>query len=132
MAMFVTDTHAIGQYAQMKHSKLGREALRLFKQADEGQVLIHIPTVTLWEIAVHIRNGHIELPMRFDEWCKFLLTKRGFMVEPLEWNDVDEARHLPFSDPFDCLITGTALRLGIPLITKDQAIVDSGLVETVW
>jgi len=30
------------------------------------------------------------------------------------------------------LIVGTALRLGMPLITKDEAIVDSGLVETIW
>ena len=39
---------------------------------------------------------------------------------------------LPFDDPFDCLIAGTALRIGVPLITKDTVISESGLVETVW
>ena len=86
--MFVTDTHAISHYAQEKHSKLGRKARRLFKQADDDQVLIHIPTVVLWEIAVHIRNGHIELRMRFEHWCNLLQIKRGFILEPLEWSDV--------------------------------------------
>ena len=52
-------------------------------------------------------------------------------IEPLEWQDIKEARLLPFRDPADCLIVGTAIRLGYPLITKDQEIVDSGLVETI-
>jgi len=50
----------------------------------------------------------------------------------LEWLDVDAARTLPFSDPYDCLIAGTALRMGLPLITQDEEIVESGLIETVW
>ncbi len=51
---------------------------------------------------------------------------------PLLWEDVNEARGLPFDDPFDCLIAGTAFRIGVPLITKDTVISESGLLETVW
>jgi PIN domain nuclease of toxin-antitoxin system len=130
--VFVTDTHAFGQYAQLSHSKLGREARRLFQQADEGSLVIYVPTIALWEILILSRLGRVNLPIRFDHWCRGLANKRGFVIEPLDWTDVNEARQLPFADPYDCLIAGTALRLGIPLITKDQAIVDSGLVETVW
>jgi PIN domain nuclease of toxin-antitoxin system len=50
----------------------------------------------------------------------------------LEWQDVDHARHLPFKDPFDCLIAGTAMRLAMPLITKDTAMRESHVVETMW
>lgn len=130
--MFVTDTHALAEYAQLKHSKLGREARRLFQQADEGHRVIYVSTVTLWEIVVLIRGGRVTLPMRFDYWCRALAVKRGFVIEPLDWTDVNEARHLPFADPYDCLIAGTAIRKGIPLITRDLEISDSGLVETVW
>ena len=61
-----------------------------------------------------------------------LSLKDGFVVEPLAPEDVNEARHLPFPDPFDCLIAGTAIRLSCPLITKDDAITGSRLLETIW
>ena len=36
------------------------------------------------------------------------------------------------SDPSDRLIVGTALALGLPLITADSTITASGLVPIVW
>ena len=130
--MFVADTHSISYYAGGKYSRLGRRSLRLFEAAQTPEALIYVPTVVLWEICELIRAGRTELPSRFDHWCRDLDSSDGFVIEPLTWADVDEARHLPFPDPFDCLIAGTAIRLGYPLITKDQVIVDSGVVETIW
>ena len=130
--MFVTDTHAITYYAGRKYSRLSRRSLRLFEEAEAAKVVIYVPTVALWEITGLIKSGLVELPSRFDRWCRELERKAGFVVEPLFWSDIHEARSLPFRDPFDCLIAGTAIRLGFPLITKDQVIADSGLVETVW
>jgi PIN domain nuclease of toxin-antitoxin system len=130
--MFVTDTHPIAYYAGHQHSRLSRRPLGLFEQAQAAKTLIYVPTPVLWEISRLITAGIIELPFRFDYWCRELESKPGFIIEPLTWSDVNEARHLPFRDPMDCLIAGTAMRLGMPLITKDRAIVDSGLVETIW
>jgi PIN domain nuclease of toxin-antitoxin system len=104
----------------------------LFTKADRGEVVIHVPTASLWEVAVLAKADVIELPTRFDRWCRSLGGSAGFALEPLLPEDVNEARHLPFPDPFDCLIAGTAIRLGVPLLTKDETIADSGLVETVW
>jgi len=39
---------------------------------------------------------------------------------------------LPHADPFDRIIVATAKTLGIPLITRDANIADSGLVKVVW
>jgi PIN domain nuclease of toxin-antitoxin system len=130
--MFVADTHAVVHYAQGKNSKLGRKALRLFRQADGGNAVIHVPTVVLWEIAELMTADLIDLHCRFDHWYRDLDGSRGFAIEPLLPEDVNEARHLPFPDPFDCLIAGTAIRLGVPLVTRDRSIIDSHLLETVW
>jgi PIN domain nuclease of toxin-antitoxin system len=130
--MFVADTHPLAYYAARKNSKLGKRALHLFQDAGQAKTVIFVPTPALWEIADLANAGRIDLPTRFDHWCRNLDADPGFVIEMLSWVDVDEARHLPFSDPFDCLIVGTALRLDYPLITKDEAIVDSKLVETVW
>jgi PIN domain nuclease of toxin-antitoxin system len=130
--MFVTDSHPLLHYAQGKKSKLSRKSSRLFEDAERGKTLIHVPTVVLWEAARLANLGSIKLPIRFDYWYRDLAAKVSFILEPLTPEDVDEARQLPFPDPFDCLIAGTAIRLGYPLITKDQVIIDSGLVETIW
>jgi len=128
--MYVTDTHAFVHYSQRKTSKLGRRSRRVFRDADEGKALIYVPTIVLWEI---VRPpGLLSHRDRFDSWCRHLNEGPGYAIAPLEWQDVNEARYLPFRDPADCLIVGTALRLGMPLITKDEAIVDSGLVKTIW
>lgn len=39
---------------------------------------------------------------------------------------------LQFRDPFDALICASAADLSLPLVTRDTAIEDSGLVRTVW
>jgi PIN domain nuclease of toxin-antitoxin system len=130
--MFVTDTHPIAYYAGRKYSKLSRRVLHMFEDAQAGKTVIAVPTAALLEITDLMAVGAVQLPTRFDHWCLDLEREDGFLIEPLMWQDVNEARYLPFRDPMDRLIAGTAIRLGFPLITKDQGIVDSGLVETVW
>lgn len=130
--MFATDTHPLALYASLKSSKLGNRALRLFEDAGKAKTVIFIPVPVLWEIASLGKSGIVQLPARFDHWCRKFDADPGYVIEALTWPDIDEARHLPFNDPFDCLIVGTAIRLDCPLITKDEEIVDSKLVETVW
>ena len=130
--MYVSDTHAFIYFAQRKHALLGPKARRLFMQADEGKCLIYIPAIVLWEVATLVARNYIQIPQRFDHWCRSIENSPGFTVAALEWLDVDEARKLPFPDPFDCLIAGSAIRHQMPLITRDRAIIDSRLIETIW
>lgn len=130
--MFVTDTHPLLYYTSGLRDRLGRAARRLFERADSGGALIYIPSIALWETARLAARGRIDLPLRFDHWCRSIEASDGFSVAALEWLDVDAARTLPFPDPYDCLIAGTALRMAMPLITRDEEIVRSGLVETLW
>ncbi len=130
--MYVTDTHGFVYYSLKKKGRLGSKARRLYDAAEAGRSLIYVPSVVLWEVALLADEGDIEIPERFDHWCRSIDSSRGFTIHALEWMDVDGARSLPFPDPYDCLIAGTALRLDMPLITKDETIRDSGLLEVVW
>ena len=130
--MYVTDTHGLVYHSRGKASQLGIRARRLFQKADSGNSLIYVPTIALWEIAVLVARRYLDLPYHFDHWCRSIENSAGFAIMPLDWLDVEEARRLPFADPYDCLIAGTAIRLNMPLITRDHVIVDSKLVETVW
>jgi PIN domain nuclease of toxin-antitoxin system len=130
--IYATDTHALIWHSQSKAARLSKDVRSIFEDAEAGRALIHIPTVVVWEVAQQVTQGTFKLQQRFDHWCRALDSKRGFQIQPLLWEDVNEASILPFDDPFDCLIAGTALRLGVPLITKDNALSKSGLLEVVW
>ncbi len=130
--MYVSDTHPFLYYASGRRTRLGRAARRLFERADSGRSLIYLPSIALWESARLAARGRFEVPLRFDHWCRSIEGSRGFSIAALEWLDVDAARTLPFADPYDCLIVGTALRMAMPLITRDEEIIGSRLVETVW
>ena len=130
--MYVADTHALVHYSFVRKALLGKAARKIFEKAEAGETLIFIPSVVLWEISVLAELGRLHLVQTFEQWCRSLDNKPGFSIVSLEWLDIKEARRLPFSDPFDCFIAGTALRLDAPLITRDRKIVDSNEVETVW
>jgi PIN domain nuclease of toxin-antitoxin system len=130
--VFVCDTHALVHYAFVKKSALGKDSRKAFEKADAGETIIYVPSVVLWEISLLAELGRIHLRQTFEHWCRALENKKGFSIVSLDWLDIKEARQLPFSDPMDCFIAGTALRLDVPLITKDREIADSNLVQTVW
>lgn len=130
--VFVTDSQPIAYYADGRFSKLSKRIRVVFDKAQEGAVLIRVPTIVLAELTILVRLERLRLPLPFDKWCCDIEATPGFSIEPLLWADVDEMRQLPFKDPFDRMIVGTARRLRLPLITKDVEIADSGLVETVW
>jgi PIN domain nuclease of toxin-antitoxin system len=130
--MYVTDTHPLIWHAQGKTGRMGKQARRLFDHAEQGSALIYVPSVVLWEISLLSIKGKLRFTMRFDQWCRQLQDSTGFEIHLLEWEDIHEAREMPFSDPFDGMIAATAARLNIPLITKDVEISESGKVETIW
>ena len=130
-AVFVTDTHPLAYYADRRYSKLSKRARSLFDNAQAGAVLICVPTIVLSELTILLRLERLRIPLPFEKWCRDIEADPGFSIEPLLWTDIAEMRQLPFKDPFDRMIVGTAKRLRLPLITKDIEITDSGLVETV-
>jgi PIN domain nuclease of toxin-antitoxin system len=130
--MYVADTHPLIWHAQAKTARLGKRARRLFEAAEQGRTLIHVPTIVLWEITLLTLKGKLLFTMRFDQWCRKLHAAPGFEIHALVWEDIDEARSMPFPDPFDSVIVATAAVLDVPLITKDPEISRSGRIETIW
>ena len=130
---YVTDTHPFVFYSTGLTKKLGRQALRAFTRAERRQVTIYIPTVCFFELALLLESNKLRSSLSFPEWKKRVDERGSFIVEPLVWEDIDQARLLPrLSDPFDRLIAGMANRIGCPLITRDDQIAQSRQVATLW
>jgi PIN domain nuclease of toxin-antitoxin system len=133
MSIYVTDTHPLVWHAADHPHKLSRKVLRIFREAEEGRALVLVPALVLWEITLLIRAGKIKLSQPFADWMEMLFLLPGFELVPLDPPVIAEAMQVHFTnDPFDAAIVSTALIRNLPLITKDQSIIEAGLVKVAW
>lgn len=131
--MYVADTHALVFFANRNRQALSPRAWEIFEQAENRQALILIPAPALWEVSNLERMGRIELGQPTEEWARVLFANPCFDCVSLDAAIIAEARNCNFNDDiFDAAIVATAKVKELPLITRDKAITDSGLVEVVW
>ncbi|MEK7831151.1 MAG: type II toxin-antitoxin system VapC family toxin [Acidobacteriota bacterium] len=132
MSLYVADTNAL-IYHTTNRSRLSKRALAAFESAEQNQALIYIPAPALWEVSNLEKAGHINLRLPFQKWLNELLAQNGFDVVPLDAEIISEARSYGFNDDiFDAAIVATAKVKDLPLITRDTAIITSGIVEICW
>ncbi len=133
MSVYVTDAHPLIWYVTGQSSKLSNAALRAFQEAERDEAFIYIPAGALWEVSRLDKEGKIRLDSPYDDWARALLNKVCFECVPLNEEIIAEAYHYRFNrNTFDASIVATARLKDLPLITKDSAIIDSGLVEIFW
>jgi len=64
-----------------------------------------------------------------------LASSPAFILQPIDLAVVGATISIPrdlLTDPWDRFIVGTARALAVPLVTRDRAIRESGLVPTIW
>jgi PIN domain nuclease of toxin-antitoxin system len=131
---FVTDTHPLIYFHSGATRKLSRKAMRLFRKAEAGEEMIFVPVIVFMEIDALCQKGHISIGRgSFASWVKGLLDLPGFVAQDITIEIILESTGQALvRDPVDKLILATARHLGLPLITRDARIVESGLVEIAW
>ncbi len=133
MSVFITDTHSLLWFTLNKNSSLSPRALNIFESAVKGESFIYIPVIVLWEVAILEKKQRIKLNQGFANWTSQILGTNAFGIAPLEPEIIALGTGYNFNnDPFDEMITAFAAYMELPLITKDNAITDSGLVEVYW
>ena len=131
--MYVTDTHALIHHVTDRKRRLGRRAGDIFDRADRGLDTIIVPFTVLEEVLLlsEIRRIHIPLPFR-----DFVISLDKADNFDLGVNDtsilLEAATFTTIRVPYDRMIIAQARVAGLPLITGDDKIHDSGLVRTVW
>jgi len=123
------DTHALIWFLEGS-KKLGPQALKILR--DESQKLV-IPSIVLAEAKDLASKGRTALP--FKEILEAVTDPRC-TIHPL---DLAVIGAMPSGlEIHDAILCGTALvcrdslKEEIQLITKDEAIINSGIVQTVW
>lgn len=131
--MFVTDTHALIHHVTGRQRRLGRKARGTFERSERGVDGILVPFTVLEELMLLSEAGKVRLPMPFRNLVISLAQADNF---DLGVNDMqlllEAASFTTIPDPYDRLIVAQARVAGLPLITGDGEIQQSGLVPTVW
>jgi PIN domain nuclease of toxin-antitoxin system len=128
----VTDTHALIFHAA-GGGRLGPKARAHFDACERGQAILYVPTVVMWECSLLARAVRINLRRSVGSFFDDLFSNPAYQPLDLSPAHVILADELRFTrDPFDALIVAVARDFGMPLITRDGAIRESGAVRVVW
>lgn len=131
--MILLDTCAI-IWDALDQQQLSPAALKAINHADTHHELI-IADISLWEIAMLIKKGRLEVPTTAANFLQLFLQSRNVFVIAIS----PEIAELSVSfgsdinnDPADRIIAATAIIQHAQLVTADRNLLNSGLVGMVW
>jgi len=83
---------------------------------------IILSSVSLWEIAIKISLGKLELLQPFNQIIPHQLEENDISILPIELRHLDALINMPFHhrDPFDRLIIAQSIVEEIAIISPDQ------------
>jgi len=131
--VLVLDTHALIWWL-CKPSQLSARARKALAVTAEQQRLF-VSAISLLEIATLVRRGHLQFNVPVDVWLGDFRKLPEFRITPVN-ADIAQlagtyADDMP-GDPANRLIAATATTLMAPLVTADEKLRSSKLVETLW
>src|SRR5690242_2260950 len=130
--MFLLDTHVV-VWSALEPDKLSKKAVVAIEDARKTDRTLFISDITLFEVANLIRRQRVVIHISFDSFLEEL--ESWLVVVPINRQIASLSVQLPDaypSDPMDRLIGATAMVRGLPLITADERIRKSKVLETIW
>jgi PIN domain nuclease of toxin-antitoxin system len=123
------DTNSFLWFISGSH-RLSIDAQRFIADLDNQLVL---SLASLWEIAIKISIGKLELLQPFDQLIPQQLKENDIHVMPIELSHLTKILGLPFHhrDPFDRLIIAQALTEGLSVISPD-IVFSKYSVKLIW
>lgn len=124
----ILDTHTLIWFINGDHQLPGK-SIQLIQNL-ENKCFISIASI--WEIAIKLSLGKLELNGGFDEISK-IITRYEFELLPITFNHIQTLLSLDYHhrDPFDRIIISQGLVEGIAIITKDENFIKYN-VEVFW
>ena len=104
------------------------------RQRIEETELVFVSAVSLWEIAIKINIGKLNIVTSFEE-IKENMNALNIQELPIEFDDSLAYTRLPIlkehKDPFDRMIVAQAMRRSLTLVSADKKL-DAYPVSRLW
>jgi PIN domain nuclease of toxin-antitoxin system len=93
---------------------------------------LSISVASLWEIAIKVGKGKLDLGIEFHE-LEEILAQLNIQILPILFGDLNVQRTLPFhhNDPFDRVIISQAINQNLVLMSADSAF-SNYPVQNIW
>lgn len=128
----VTDTHPLLFHAAGGR-RLSPKARVIFDAAERGQAIVYVPMVVIMEVGLLVRGVRVNLHRPVRQFFDELFSNPAYQPHAIDARQVFDAEEMRFTrDRYDCLVAAASRDLGVPLVTRDQMIQDSGAVKTIW
>ena len=131
--MILLDTHA-WLWLCLEPRLLSTAAARAVRGAVDGGG-VAVASITLWEVAMLLARGRVIPQGTPETWLGALIDRSGVVVKEITPAVATLATHFPDdfpSDPADRIIAATARSEGMALVSRDERLRASRLVETIW
>ncbi|MCU1270694.1 MAG: PilT protein-like protein [Acidobacteriaceae bacterium] len=129
--MILLDTHVL-IWMSSDPERLSPKARHQIVEARRKSGLA-VASITLWELAWLAEHQRVLYSGSVESFVRETISR--VVVKSLSPEIVAVAAHLPDNypkDPSDRLIGSTAIVSGMPLVTADEKIRSSGVVESIW
>ena len=128
--LYVADTHGFIWFLT-DDKRLGKKAKEIFERADEGKVIIIIPTIVLAELVFICQKKNAAV--KFKDVMDKINESSNYIHYNLDIKIISEITNLTqIPEMHDRIITATAKLNRSVLITKDPDIVEAGIIQTIW
>ena len=128
MKKILLDTHTLLWYFQ-NNKQLNSTVIDLLENLENE---LYVSIVSLWEIAIKINIGKLQLDCTFQE---FLSTIEQYNIEilPITLTDLESYLNLPLHhrDPFDRILVTQTVNNDLILLSRDSAF-DNYFIQILW
>jgi PIN domain nuclease of toxin-antitoxin system len=131
--VIVLDTH-IWLWWISNPEKLSTYAERAIDRAVTEKGII-ISSISTWEVALLVDKRRLKLTVDLRDWVRKTEDLPFVRFMPVDNTISLRSVTLPgqfHPDPADRIITATAMTMGLPLVTKDDKIINYPHVQTIW
>jgi PIN domain nuclease of toxin-antitoxin system len=132
--MILLDTHVLVWWVDGDTRKLSRKARQALEQNNTRSELL-VASISIFEIATLERRGRLRFKIPASEWLAQVRRLPEYRIEPLTDDIAERAGQFGDTfpgDPADRMIAATALLRGVPLVTYDERLRETGHLTTIW